>query len=165
MLLLTSLSDSSSCTYLIQCNGPSVFLLIAPIFLHSANWVTDSCSISFSWLFCSWMLAMPSFLTNINRNKNNPPISLVELRVSGTYQSPWHHWLFCGEQSRYLFSLAINCTLKTNSFVFSFLFLLRPKQNTFMLTTNISQGLGKISKVIKSTVCVVCCCSCTLKEK
>lgn len=106
-------------------------------------------------------LGCPFFLIKINRNKNNPLISLLELRVRGTNQCSWCHWLFCRNQSWYLFSLAVNCTLKTNSFVLSFLFLIRLKQNTFILTMNISQDLGKISKVIKSTVCVVSCCSCT----
>lgn len=97
---------------------------------------------------------MPIFPINMNRNKNKTPIPLVESRISGINQSPWHCWLFCGDHTQYLFSVAVSCSLKTNSFVFSFLFLLRLKQNTFILTTNSSQDLGKISKVIKPTECV-----------
>jgi len=147
-------SDSPSRKYLIQCNAPRIALLMATGFLHSAKRVTDSSGISFRLSFRSCMIYVPSFPIDMNRNKNKNLIPLLESRVSGINQSHWRRWLFCGDRSRCLFSLAVSCTLKTNSFVFSFLFLLRLKQNTSILTTNSSQDLVKISKVIKPTECV-----------
>lgn len=146
--------DSSLWKYLIQYNAPRISLLVATDLLHTAKRVTNSSSVSLRLSFCCCMLYVPSFSIDMNTNKSKTPIPSAESRVIGINQSLWHHWLFCGDRSWYLFSSAFSCTLKTNSLIFNFLFLFRLKQNTSILTTNSSQDLGKISKVIKPTECV-----------